>query len=229
MLQKPSNYRSTSDIKILVKATENIKFFQEISHEKGLEIHEQICRYMTHKYLSSGEIVFQEGFLVSCLWSLLHIKGTIGTTFYIILRGSVSVCKYESQQIIAPLLSLPTSTSNSNLLNSPEKLRFSFKKSDSIVANHLGLRRSESIQSDLFSSKIRKDNSGDAIHSPKKNPSPEKREVLTEVRVLETGNSFGELALLENKPRAATIKCKENCHFAVLDKQFFIHILSKVG
>ena len=63
VLQKPSNYRSQTDIKLLAKATENIKFFQEISQENGIEIHEQICKYMTHKYLPANETVFNEGLM----------------------------------------------------------------------------------------------------------------------------------------------------------------------
>ena len=39
-----------------------------------------------------------------------------------------------------------------------------------------------------------------------------------EVAILPTGESFGELALISNKPRAATIRAKEDCHFAVLEK-----------
>jgi CRP-like cAMP-binding protein len=30
--------------------------------------------------------------------------------------------------------------------------------------------------------------------------------------------SFGELALNNNQPRAATITCKTDCHFAVMNK-----------
>ncbi len=48
---------------------------------------------------------------------------------------------------------------------------------------------------------------------------------LEEVRILSHGSSFGELALLENKPRAATIRCKEACYFAVLEKEEFQSIL----
>lgn len=48
---------------------------------------------------------------------------------------------------------------------------------------------------------------------------------LIEVNTLNTGASFGELALLSNKPRAATIICKEDCHFAVLEKDDFRRIL----
>lgn len=33
-----------------------------------------------------------------------------------------------------------------------------------------------------------------------------------------SGKSFGELALITNKPRAATIKCLTECHFAVMNK-----------
>lgn len=58
--------------------------------------------------------------------------------------------------------------------------------------------------------------------------SEEKTEnVLTEIKVLNAGSSFGELALMENKPRAATIRCKEDCIFSVLDKRNFEIILSK--
>ncbi len=51
--------------------------------------------------------------------------------------------------------------------------------------------------------------------------------VLTEIKVLSIGASFGELALMEKKPRAATIRCKEDSCFAVLDKKNFDLILSK--
>ncbi len=51
--------------------------------------------------------------------------------------------------------------------------------------------------------------------------------VLTEIKVLHAGSSFGELALMEKKPRAATIRCKEDCVFSVLDKKNFDIILSR--
>ncbi|CAG9334175.1 unnamed protein product [Blepharisma stoltei] len=51
---------------------------------------------------------------------------------------------------------------------------------------------------------------------------------LQEVLILRDGASFGELALLEKKPRAASIQCKEPSHFAVLDKPNYQRILSKL-
>ena len=47
------------------------------------------------------------------------------------------------------------------------------------------------------------------------------------IKDLFEGTSFGELALLTKKPRAATIVCKTDCHFAIFDKEHFDTILSK--
>ena len=51
---------------------------------------------------------------------------------------------------------------------------------------------------------------------------------LKEVKIMRDGDSFGELALLggKAKKRAATILCKEDTHFAVLDRDNFTNILS---
>ena len=40
-----------------------------------------------------------------------------------------------------------------------------------------------------------------------------------EVSILNKGMSFGEQALLNDAPRAATIRCNEDCYFAVLSKE----------
>lgn len=45
------------------------------------------------------------------------------------------------------------------------------------------------------------------------------------MNTIEDGRSFGEQALIYNKPRLATIICEKNCHFAVLNKIDFIKIL----
>ena len=45
------------------------------------------------------------------------------------------------------------------------------------------------------------------------------------VKRLKEGESFGELALIYNKPRLATIRCATSCVFAVLQKKQYIDIL----
>lgn len=47
-------------------------------------------------------------------------------------------------------------------------------------------------------------------------------------RVLETGTSFGELALLYNAPRSASIKCNSKSFFWVLDRSNFRSVVDQV-
>jgi CRP-like cAMP-binding protein len=48
-----------------------------------------------------------------------------------------------------------------------------------------------------------------------------------EIANLESGKSFGEKALIEDKPRAASIQAITDCHFAVLKKETYIKFLRK--
>ena len=40
--------------------------------------------------------------------------------------------------------------------------------------------------------------------------------------------TFGELALIKNQLRAATIQCLEDCHFAVIQKDDYEKVLQKI-
>ena len=53
----------------------------------------------------------------------------------------------------------------------------------------------------------------------------EEETLFVEAVTMKSGKSFGELALIKNKPRAATIKCLENCNFAVMSKYDYQKIL----
>lgn len=147
LLQKPPQNRKINDIKILKRSTEKVAFFQTT----GSETHEQCLRAMNFKFYPKGHTIFE--------------IGTVGTTFYVILKGSVGVW-----------------------VNIPR-----------------------------------------VIKEEKNGVYEERVEVtLTEIKVLLAGAAFGELALMEKKPRAATIRCKEDSCFAVLDKRNFDLILSNL-
>ena len=51
---------------------------------------------------------------------------------------------------------------------------------------------------------------------------------LLEVKELKTGESFGELALISSKVRSSSILCKEDCHFAYLEKEGFEKVLKEL-
>lgn len=42
---------------------------------------------------------------------------------------------------------------------------------------------------------------------------------------MKQGQAFGELALIKDQPRAATIKCREDCVFIVLNKYNYENII----
>ena len=49
-----------------------------------------------------------------------------------------------------------------------------------------------------------------------------------DVAHLRPGASFGELALIKNKPRAATIRCLKHCEFAVIARSDFKRVLGSI-
>jgi CRP-like cAMP-binding protein len=53
-------------------------------------------------------------------------------------------------------------------------------------------------------------------------------EEFEEIVELGPGSAFGELALESDKPRSASIKCKEDSHFIYLEKQDYVALISKL-
>lgn len=53
-------------------------------------------------------------------------------------------------------------------------------------------------------------------------------EVENCVNTLEEGMSFGELALIKDQPRAASIQCITECHLATLEKKDYMTILGNI-
>jgi CRP-like cAMP-binding protein len=51
---------------------------------------------------------------------------------------------------------------------------------------------------------------------------------MIEVAKLHNGGSFGELALIEDKPRAATIKCHTDCTFATMEREDYNKTLMRI-
>ena len=44
---------------------------------------------------------------------------------------------------------------------------------------------------------------------------------------MKTNQSFGELALINDDPRSASILCIQDSHFAFLDKKIFMQLINK--
>ena len=53
-------------------------------------------------------------------------------------------------------------------------------------------------------------------------------EGFVDIARLESGGSFGELAIIDGKPRMSTIKCLTRCHFIVLSKAAYNKTLYEI-
>lgn len=59
-------------------------------------------------------------------------------------------------------------------------------------------------------------------------PDPNNSKLEVKLAEIKTGQSFGELALIKNQPRMASIYCTSPCHFATLSKADYNRILAAV-
>lgn len=51
---------------------------------------------------------------------------------------------------------------------------------------------------------------------------------MKQVATYDNGMAFGELALIKDQPRAASVLCETDCHFAVLSKEDYLNIIGKI-
>lgn len=51
-------------------------------------------------------------------------------------------------------------------------------------------------------------------------------QLFQKVKELDRGDYFGELSLINAKPRAGTVKCETDCHLGVIDAKTF-HMIKK--
>ena len=123
----------------------------------------------------------------------------MGTSFYIILKGAVSVYLSEEK---AANSEEKSATLMKKIKKKPEDEEKTKEKILSPAENRVFF---EKIQENYI----------------------EKVVLEKKIKTLTVGASFGELSLMEKKPRAATIKCDIESHFAVLEKEYFNWILSK--
>ena len=196
--------RSGSDISSIGKILSNIKFLRRISEENNSNsIFSDVAQVLTIEIFQAGECIVN--------------YGEFGDKFYILLLGELNV--------LIPVISRSAPSSDQDLSKIISQL--------SIVQT--SEERQKFKQQKRATIKEIRELEGPGIQFSNKGPinldldylkKLGKIEEMQQVGILSPGDSFGELALLKDKPRAATIQAKTVSVLAVLSKESFNSVLS---
>ena len=194
--------RSPQDLAEISKLVRKNKFLQQISEENdSADIITEVSKALTIEIFEPGDCVIN--------------FGEIGEKFYIVLVGLLGVL-------------IP---SFSDKKTSPSEIKKSLSRrsllQDSEIKQRRASQRAEIEMIKEFESFTHPNQSEFLNIDSKIIDKFNEIETMTEVSSLQDGDSFGELALLSEKPRATTVEAKEVSVLAVLSKQDFKKILSQ--
>ncbi|EAS00959.2 cyclic nucleotide-binding domain protein (macronuclear) [Tetrahymena thermophila SB210] len=235
VLQKKPDQRTIQDLKRLIYATQQIQFFDRYVEQGREKVLQKCCKHMKYEAMEKGQKVFE--------------IDERGTKFYLILSGKVGVyIKDPNQQTNindSPKIfgnhshqaANQRDQHNEDIVMSRKQSKFA---KDENAQNHNGQNTPNEkkfdpddyfIQLRQKFSRPKKINNAFLSNNGNENIelyTPKNTHLMICVKEIEAGNAFGELALLNNKPRLATIVCHENCQFAILEKEDFTKILKDI-
>lgn len=220
ILSKTSGSRKEVELNFLDRIFHNIKFLRETKEKLNPEKVMNMYRKLTIQSLNKFDTVFSQG--------------DYGSHFYIILKGTVGVLIPKPKKFIKL---------NNTFLEIDEKLPNQIKKGNKIPSlkkteshDQMGDKHSflteaqksfdNKKQDFRFSVPIFASNKTKMDQTTTEQVIEKIYPTMRIVAKLQKGDSFGELALLENCQRNATIFCLEECEFAILSKIEFKRILS---
>lgn len=210
LLQIPPENRKPFQVLQLMQHTSDIKFFKQITEEQqSSKIHISCCQALTYKEFGVGEFIFN--------------YGEEATFFCIILQGLVRV-----------LIPKPPETPKAEPPKELEKLDKTqvnlglglLKNTIKVALKPIIMSKVEDLSPvDTSRSGYTPGSDENKIQIIKEDPINQEESTSIEVASLGAGASFGELALLRDAPRAASIQCVEPSIVAILSKSDYKRIL----
>mgnify|MGYP003563412372 FL=1 len=222
ILSKTPEQRTQQEAEILFENTKEIAFFRKLTEEqKDENIHKNCCQAMTLQMTPKDSSVIS--------------FGEQGDTFYIILRGKVGVWVPLKKPFRVSSLAVKFLTTQKTQSNTAVSLKGSEKDSKGrrlgqFVNTASVPQEHEKTVVPAKSKNILLKHRDQILEKARKNRKKSfevEVEDFQEVTELHQGSGFGELSLISDKPRAATIVAKEDCYLAVLNKKDFRRILGR--
>ena len=224
-----------------MRHTQNVQFFKKISSEDNfLEIHRECCKSMTMEEYSAEDLIFN--------------FGEKGEKFYIILTGSVSVKmpairtftvnQVTINKIEELLFAQPDSPDllNESKIEPVRKTRVTLNLTSNVAKilrsltmnkglHEVALKEEERKLYNLLKQKTQAEQRSFIRNVRESGSDSFEAEIrdLSEIGILYAGSAFGELALISDKPRSASIQARERSSFLVLTKNDFKKILGVIS
>ncbi|CAI2383968.1 unnamed protein product [Moneuplotes crassus] len=217
VLRIPENDRTDDQIYKLKKELKRFSFFAEYVEKGNEDLVGKCAKVMTLEEYKPNKIVFN--------------YGEIGTKFYLIIKGSVNVlipCTQKFDLTYAEYVKFIKE--HEGLILSVNGVKFfSYPYPCDRVAHNPIFKEANEVDSylvDKLLQNITQKELRSTVFSLHKKFKDKRKDTyilhyLTCVKTLKSGDQFGELALLNSKPRAATIMTVEDTSLAVLSKKGF--------
>lgn len=248
VLRIPPKFRQEHHVDLLVNNTKNVSFFKRITIEQNSEeIHRECCQMMSLEEYSKSDVIVNFGDKGEKFYIIL--KGSVSVLLPV--KKSIKMRRVQAQNMTKVLEKDPESSSESDDLdniempiNKERREGIAVTSASDIIKNLQNEQKiSEALElqeinnhgeimiAKLFEEKLRSEKK-DLIRVVK-NSENEFIEIevneLENVSNLQEGDSFGELALISDRPRAATIQANTRTSLLVIQKQQFKRILGEIA
>ncbi|CAG9311606.1 unnamed protein product [Blepharisma stoltei] len=248
ILQIPSRLRNNEDIAYLMSLTSQIDFFKKITEEeKSSEIHKACCQVMKVEERNSGDVIVNFGEKGYNFYIVL--SGSASVNIPTKKKVKITLSDAERYKLKNIFLTLDLEEDDVSEISFDSKNK---KRREAKILNKVDLislttaiqeKKNEDSDNqqinefckinDLFQDKLDEEKKIILEFLSKQNPEAKVVEIETEalakVSIIKEGESFGELSLITNKPRAATIIVEEKIILGVLSKPNFKKILGNLA
>ena len=247
ILRISPQFRLSTHIDNLLYLTKDVQFFKRITMEQDSnDIHRECCKVMNLEEYSNEDIIFNFGDKGDKFYIIL--SGSVSIKIpskkkILVSKDTVNkiekILESDNESNIDSEEEIPETTKKLReghvtikILDVMNSLQFTkYLKDSETDEKQCILDTEEKILLNVFKNKVKQEQK--VLMNFVKQSEWETVEVelddFIEVGILHTGSSFGEIALISERPRSATIQVRERSSFLVLYKTDFTKILGGIA